>query len=195
MNSSRTTTIGIFLILLVFFGWMMFNQPEPQPPKPAAKQTTASADSAKSSTTPSAATIAPPAAVTSAVIKTDSAIAETLKKIETPLVSGTISSKGGTISSWVMKNYLTWDKKPLNLVDQSANGKHGDAQLRFVASDGKTVSTANLNFALDNDAPVILKAGDTTKITLKAVIDSSAYIAKTFTLTGDDYIVGIEYHL
>ncbi len=193
MNSSRTTTIGIFLILLVFFGWMMFNQPEPQPPKPAAKQTAAT-DSTKPATTPSATTIAP-APAASAVVKADSAIAEASKKIETPLVTGTISSKGGTISSWVMKNYLTWDKKPLDLVDQSANGKHGDAQLRFVASDGKTVSTANLNFALDNNAPVTLKEGDTTKVTLKATIDSSAYITKTFTFTGDDYIVGIEYHL
>ncbi len=193
MNSSRTTTIGIFLILLVFFGWMMFNQPEPQPPKPAAKQTAAT-DSTKPAATPSATTIAP-APAASAVIKADSAIAEASKKIETPLVTGTISSKGGTISSWVMKNYLTWDKKPLDLVDQSANGKHGDAQLRFVAADGKTVSTANLNFAFDSDAPISLKSGDTTKVTLKAVIDSSAYITKTFTFTGDDYIVGIEYHL
>lgn len=194
MNSSRTTTIGIFLILLVFFGWMMFNQPAPTPPKPAAKSATTVTDSTKTAATPSAATIAPPPA-TSAVIKADSAIPEVSKKIQTPLLTGTISSKGGTISSWVMQHYLTWDKKPLDLIDQSANGKHGDAQLRFVAADGKTVSTANLNFTFDSDAPVSLKAGDTTKVTLKAVIDSSAYITKTFTLTGDDYIVGIEYHL
>src|SRR5688572_24649470 len=161
MNSSRTTTIGIFLILLVFFGWMMFNQPAPQPPKPAAKPTAATADSAKPAATSSTATIAPASVPpTSAVIKADSAIAETSRKIETPLVTGTISSKGGTISSWVMEHYLTWDKKPLDLVDQSAGGKHGDAQLRFVAADGKTVSTAQLNFALDTNTPVILKAGD-----------------------------------
>jgi len=194
MNSSRTTTIGIFLILLVFFGWMMFNQPKPQPPKPAAKPAATATDSAKPAETPSATTVAP-APATSAVIKADSAIAETSKKIETPLVTGTISSKGGTISSWVMQHYLTWDKKPLDLVDQSANGKHGDAQLRFVAADGKTVSTANLNFAFDSDAPLSLKSGDTTKVTLKAQIDSSAYITKTFTFTGNNYTVGIEYHL
>ena len=119
MNSSRTTTIGIFLILLVFFGWMIFNQPAPQPPKPAAKPTAAATDSAKPAETPSTTTVAP-APATSAVIKADSAIVETSKKIETPLVTGTISSKGGSISSWVMKHYLTWDKKPLDLVDQSA---------------------------------------------------------------------------
>jgi YidC/Oxa1 family membrane protein insertase len=194
MNSSRTTTIGIFLILLVFFGWMIFNQPAPQPPKPAAKHTATSTDSTKPATTPTPATIAP-APATSAVIKADSAVTETSRKIETPLLTGTISSKGGTISSWVMKHYLTWDKKPLDLVDQTTNGKHGDAQLRFVAADGKTVSTASLNFALDTNTPITLKEGDTTKVTLKATIDSSAYITKTFTFTGDDYTVGIEYHL
>lgn len=191
MNSSRTTTIGIFLILLVFFGWMIFNQPAPTT-KPAAKP--AAADTNKQ-TAPTAATAPAPTSIGSAVVKADSAVPETSKKIETPLVTGTISSKGGSISSWVMKNYLTWDKKPLDLIDQSLTGKHGDAQLRFVAADGKSVSTADLNFAIDNNETVTLKGSDTVKVTLKAAIDSSAYITKVFTFTGDNYTVGVEYHL
>lgn len=189
MNSSRTTTLGIFLIILIFFGWMMFNQPAP---KPASKPV--AADSAKPAA-PSAAAVPAPTAIGSAVVKADSAVPETSKKIETPLVTGTISSKGGNISSWVMKNYLTWDKKPLDLIDQSASGKHGDAHLRFVAADGKRVSTADLNFILDNDEPIVLKESDTISVTLKAVIDSSASIIKILTFTGTNYEVGIEYQL
>src|SRR5688500_1817727 len=126
MNSSRQTTIGIALILMLFFGWMLLHQPEPKPTtKPSAQHLTQAADSlAKAGTVP---TIAPnlPYAPPSDVVKTDSTAPLVVKKIETPLVLAEVSSKGGTISSWVLKNYLTWDKKRLNLVDQATKGKSG----------------------------------------------------------------------
>ncbi len=200
MNSSRQTTIGIVLILILFFGWMIFNQPKSKPksasttPTPAAMQDSL----AKTGVAPTAAatpTVAQIAPVGSSVVKADSAAPLVIKKIETPLVNAEISSKGGSISSWILKNFKTWDKKPLNLVDQSANGKAGDVQLRFVAADSKAVSTSELTFHIQDDKEVVLKESDTLHINLVAQIDSFASIEKTITVTGSGYLVGVEYHL
>jgi YidC/Oxa1 family membrane protein insertase len=188
MNSSRSTTIAIFLILLIFFGWMIFNQPKPTP-KPAQKATPAQDTQASAPKAP----IAPVIIEHSQAVKADSSVPLTAKQIETPLVSAEISSKGGSISRWVLKHYLTWDKKPLDLIDQST--RTGDAQLRFIASDGKPVSTADLNFTLDDAKSAILTDKDTIRVNLKAQIDSFATIEKTLTFAGNSYLVGVRYHL
>lgn len=198
MNSSRQTTIGIVLILILFFGWMVFNQPKPKPaPKPSATQLNAASPTDSLAKNGALPTIAPnmPIPPHSDVVKTDSLAPSIVKKIETPLLTAEISSKGGTISSWVLKKYLTWDKKPLNLIDQSAKGKSGDVQLRFVAADSKTVSSSELNFHIVDDKSALLKEADTLHIKLVAAIDSSASIEKVITITGSGYLVNVQYFL
>jgi YidC/Oxa1 family membrane protein insertase len=188
MNSSRTTTIGIVLILLIFFGWMIFNQPKPQP-KPAAKPAAVDTAVAKRDT------IAPASVPSvSAIVKVDTLIPEVTKKVTSPIIDAVISSKGGTLKQWICKHYLTWDKQPLDLVNQSAK-PNGDINLRFVAADGKTVSTADLDFTLDNTDPLILQDYDTVHITLTAQLDSGSSIRKILTIVGNEYLVGIEYQL
>ena len=192
MNSSRSTTIAIALIVVIVFGWLILNQPKqkPQAPKPAPAAFDSSKIEAVSPTVS-----APKPAEHSTVFPVDSSAANQNIHIETPLVTAVISSKGGNISSWILKNYKTFDKKPLELVDQSRNGKSGDVNLRFVASDGKSVSTKDLVFHFTDSVSHPL--GDKDSITISAVckIDSGASIIKTFTIRGDDYTIGISYHL
>lgn len=193
MNSSRSTTLAIALILLIFFGWFILNQPKPKPqaPKPAPTAT----DSAKIQAAPTATT--PKPAERSTVFPVDSSVQSTNIHIETPLVSAVLSGKGGNISSWILKNYKTFDKKPLELVDQSFEGKTGDVNLRFVASDGKSVNTKDLAFHFIDSSKQSLSIGEKDSITLTAIckIDSGSAIIKTFHIHGDDYTVGIDYHL
>jgi len=194
MNSSRSTTLAIALIVVIVFGWLILNQPKQklQAPKPVPT----AIDSAKivaASPTISAAVSKP--SEHSAVFPVDSNVINQSIHIETPLLTATISGKGGNISSWILKNYKTFDKKPLELVDQSPLGKSGDVNLRFVASDGKSVSTKDLVFHFTDSISHPL--GDKDSITISAIckIDSGASIIKTFHIRGDDYTVGIEYHL
>src|ERR1043165_916003 len=132
MNSSRTTIIGIGLIMLVFFAWMMYNQPKKVPPV-APKPTTAADTSATSPQ--AAAQISQPADIKSVVIPADTNTAQVTKYVETPLVSAIISSHGGNVVSWVLKNYKTYMQAPLEMVDHTVHS--GDVNLDFVASDGR----------------------------------------------------------
>ena len=196
MNSSRSTTIAIALMVFVFFGWLILNQPKPNPnapkkPVPSAVDTAAKAKEAAAIT----AAVSTKPAYRSTVFAIDTSIAEESIQIETPLVKAVISGKGGNISSWILKNYKTFDKKPLELVDQSAEGKTGDVNLRFVASDGKSVNTKDLAFHFEDVTAKTI--GEKDSFTIKAIckVDSGAAIEKTFHIHGDDYTVGIEYHL
>ena len=195
MNSSRSTTLAIALILLIFFGWFILNQPKPKPqaPKPAPT----AADSAKIQTASAPVAATPKPAERSTVFPVDSTVQSTNIHIETPLVSAVLSGKGGNISSWILKNYKTHDKKPLELIDQSFDGKTGDVNLRFVASDGKSVNTKDLTFKFTDSSKQSLNIGEKDSITLTAIckIDSGAAIIKTFHIRGDDYTIGIDYHL
>lgn len=193
MNSTRTTTIGIAMIALVFFSWMIFSQPKRVPP-PAKAVVTDSFIPKTDSTGP--ATPAKPAApqeMRSALFPSDTTTAASSKFIETPLVSAVISSHGGNIISWVLKNYKTFQRTPLELIDKTV--KSGDVNLIFVATDGRKVSTKDLPFVLDDNSQKTLGYHDSLMIRMVAKIDSSASIEKIIHIYSDKYAMRIEYHL
>ncbi len=196
MNSSRSTTIAIALMVLLFFGWLILNQPKPNPnapkkPAPAAVDT--SAKTQEMATIAAAQGTKP--ADRSAVFPIDTGATSQSVQVETPLVKAVISGKGGNISSWILKDYKTFDKKPLELVDQSREGKTGDVNLRFVASDGKSVNTKDLAFHFEDITAHTIAEKDSFTIKAICKVDSNAAIEKTFHIHGDDYTVGIEYKL
>jgi YidC/Oxa1 family membrane protein insertase len=206
MESTRTTTIGIGLIMAIFFGWFLLNQSKkpPVPPKPVATDTTArqnpAVDTAQHSLASKDSSRADSAKASSSVFassSTSSTSALTVPSgeahIETPLFSATVSGKGGSISSWVLKSFKTWDQKPLQLVNQKDfNG--GDVNLKFVGSDGKIVDTKDLPFSVDAKN---LRLNEKDSASLKAYyrLDTARYIEKTFTFNGGRYAVQIEYRL
>jgi YidC/Oxa1 family membrane protein insertase len=63
--------------------------------------------------------------------------------IETDRFLVQLSSKGGMIRKWELKNYKAWDGIPVQLVDYD---KGGDFSLYFITSDGKVVNTKDLYF-------------------------------------------------
>ena len=196
MNSTRTTTIGIGLIMVIFFAWFMLNQPKKSltPPK---RQTTADTTGAQRDSQRVA------SAPTEAAAILDTAHRSTLfphsttstvrAHIETPLFNAEVTDAGGSISSWVVKNYQTWDKKPLQLVNQ-ADYHGGDVNLKVVGSDGKVTNTKDLLFTV---APVTLdlRGDDSGAVHAFCYLDSLRYIEKIFEFTGSRYAVTIHYRL
>lgn len=196
-TSSRTTTIGIILIIGLFFGWLYMSQPKRVPTTLKRDTTTAlQANRDSLSAVDTAAKISPTADTasrsTSAFApKADSAV--TSKKIETPLFTAEISSKGAALQHYILKNYKTWDNKPLDLVNQQ-NYQGGDVNLRFVASDGKVASTKDLPFKLDA-TPVALGEKDSATVTAIYRLDSGKFIQKTLYFRGDGYMMDVRYTL
>lgn len=207
MDSQKTTTtVGVVLIFAVFAVWLYFMNEQQaklaKQHKPVAADTTQAVTQqpqklpSDSTSTPTDSTAAKPDAsqqersvVFAAPGKTDSIS----KTIETPLFTATISSKGAAISSFVLHDYKTWDKQPLDLISKTdAHG--GDINLKFVASDGKTVATNYLPFTLD-PKPLVLRSNDSLSFTAVYRLDSSRTIEKIFHFSGAGYLIGIEYKL
>jgi YidC/Oxa1 family membrane protein insertase len=209
MNSNKTTPIGIALILLIFFGWVYLNQPK----EPLKQNSAASADSSHVSQAAPVTDSAKPAADTAGVTGAPAAASatpdsttsnsfgslsttaqpEVTKVIVTPLFTATLSSKGAMISSFILKNYVTWDNKPLDLVNQQEYHGAG-VDLKFVGSDGKVVSTSKLPFQLDPES-VTLQGNDSLVFSAVCRIDSNRSIVKIFNFSPTKYAIGITFRL
>lgn len=195
MDSNKSTTIGILLILLVFLGWMLLNRPTPPPATVKHDSTTAVTGSTSAEPTAPATASSPlaiPAANMSTVFKGDSSVPAATKSIETPLFSAQIGSKGASLTHFTLKNYKTWNGKPVDLINQQR--QNGDVNLRFVASDGKVASTKDLPFRLDA-APVMLGENDSVSVTATYQLDSGRSIQKTFVFRGNEYLMNVSFKL
>src|ERR1051325_8663537 len=198
MDSSKQTIIGVALIFVIFVGWLYYMNsqqaklPKSQPQKPAAADTS---HAVSVDTTARAATLAEHADTTlkSGAFASSSSAPETTETVETPLFTARISSHGAAISSFVLKEFKTYDGRPLDLVNH--NDYHGaDIDLKFVASDGRTVQTNDLPFTLDTKS---LTLGENDSVTFSATykLDSGRSIEKIFHFTGKGYLIGMEYRL
>ena len=199
-SQKRTTTIGVVLIFAVFAVWLYFMNQEQA--KLAKQQKPLVADTMRLKDTASP-TLADSTHLAQGVDTTspdrskvfgDSIAAPvTYKTIETPLFTATISSKGAAISSFILHEYKTWDKQPLDLISKmDAHG--GDINLKFVASDGKTVGTNYLPFTFD-PKPLFLRGTDSISFSAVYHLDSNRSIEKIFHFSGAGYLIGIEYKL
>lgn len=195
-SSNRTTTLGIVLIMALFFGWLIMTQPK-RVPTTLKKDTTTAAtfDSSKIETPVAIATDSAGAQPDSnrALFSAAPNTPLTFKRIETPIFIAEISSKGANLRHFILKNYKTWNKQPLDLVNQK-HYQGGDVNLRFVAADGKVASTKDLAFTIDPTS-VTMGANDSISITATYLFDSGKYIQKTFHFRGNNYLMGIQYDL
>lgn len=130
----------------------------------------------------------------SKVIGGSSNVAEKIIIIENEKIQMEFSNYGGGIKKYTIKNYETWDKKPLQLVDWK---KGKELHLLFTSKDGKLINTKDLIFE-SNYAEwkkVDLNSDSSFKLsyTLFVTNDSSAKIIKTYTFFPDLYEFDVTY--
>ncbi len=199
-SQKRTTTIGVVLIFLVFAVWLYFMNEQQAKLAKEHKPVAANTSRAKDTASPSLADTSHVAQVRDTTVTDRSkvfgdslSLPAITKTVETPLFTATISSKGAAISSFILHDYKTWDKQPLDLIGKmDAHG--GDINLKFVASDGKVVGTNSLPFTLD-PKPLVLGKGDSVTFTAIFRLDSNRTIQKVFHFSGAGYLIGIEFKL
>lgn len=131
----------------------------------------------------------------SAVIKNDS-----LTKTETPLTDSTlqtparyytlendkikvtVSSKGAAVTEVLLKDYKTWDKKPLRLFQEENN------QFAYVFIAGsKEWNSSALSFTADRES-LQVKGADSSSITFTHTTPDNKEISITYSLRGDRYL-------
>lgn len=104
--------------------------------------------------------------------------------IESDLYIAKLSSKGGDLISWELKNYNKWDGVPSQLI----NDKEGELYLDFISSDGKDIDSRNLYFTFDSDKSDVKISGDKTfTITATLEVEPGKSIVKKYKFSGDKY--------
>lgn len=185
----RQSIIGFVLIFMLLMLWMYTNSPKPKPVEQQAQQTQQGA-AHKDSVKPAEIKQAEPklANKPNAFGEYFSARANGtghIITIETDLYTAEISSKGGLITRWELRNYKTWDGHPVQLVDYE---KKGDFSLLFTTSDGRLVNTRDLYFDLGAQAGnVTLSGNDEYVVALTLPASNGGQIVKRLRFKNGEY--------
>ena len=189
----RNTIIGFVLIGIVLMVWMWMNAPPPQ--QPGSPQDSLAAH-AKVVDTLHTSIPTPPQRQTE----------DSLGKYFSPLIAtqgsniivdgsnyrATLSTKGGTITSWELKKYTTWNGFPVDLINRELGG---DFNLVFYTSEGKLVDTKDLRFELVEPiaAQIDLSQHDSVTVQFALAVSPKNRIIKQLTFRNDSYSFNVEY--
>ncbi len=111
---------------------------------------------------------------------------EQIITIESDLYRAEISTKGGVVRRWELKNYKTWDGKPVQLVDYK---KNGDLSLLFATADGRLINTHDLYFEQNGNSPSqrVITGKEEVDVTLVLPTTNGGRITKTLRFKNGEY--------
>lgn len=191
----RNTFTGLLIIAVILIGFSFYLQPSEQELKQY-QQTTDSINAAKAaSTTSNNVATKDTSAADSSLVANTSVVdtnglfgshkngTEEYTIIENEKIKATISNKGGKIHSIELKEYKTWDQKPLLLFDGSQN----EFNVRFYAK-GALNNTSNFYFQTIGKSFEV-KAKDSNEVRFRLNAESGKYIDFVYKLKGDSYLL------
>jgi YidC/Oxa1 family membrane protein insertase len=136
----RNSVTGLALIALIMIVWLQFMSPAKKPlPAPQAAKTEQTGIQA-----PQEQPSAVPLTASFGAFANAANGKERLLKLENDLFRATLSSKGATLKSLVLKKHLDGNRKPFDLV---TNGSKGALSLLFQTREGKKIDTRDLYFS------------------------------------------------
>lgn len=187
----KRSIIGFVLISLILTGWLLWmstTERQVNPTETKTTETKKAPSSAQEAKTKSTGTIAS---------ASTGGQKEDFIRIETDLLKIMISTKGGSIARWEMKNYTSWHDKnnpgyPVQLIYRGQR----EATISYVNNDGKKVDTKSMHFAFTNDKrSYTLKGSESITITAIHELAPGSAIVKTFTISGNSYACTAEVEL
>ncbi len=191
----RQTTLAFVLIGFILVIWLYFNSPQPTENQP--KQTSELVEKEKSDVKESKIV---KNSENSVKVETDSLTIKQNKEriitIESDLLKIELSTYGGNIHKYFLKNYNTWyfDDLPENTpwfkkFIQLINIDRGnELDLSFITKNGKLVETSKLEFQLANK-PNYYKIDESDSLTLVFTFqfDETRSVQKIFKFYGNSY--------
>jgi YidC/Oxa1 family membrane protein insertase len=200
---NKNSLIGSLLLAVLIVGMFWYSNKNAKPDKPttttqlatdtpvdAANTTTAAAANSTVASTPAAPQDSNARATSFGPFARAAAGSEQETVIETDLQRVTLSNKGGRIKRVELKQYKTWDKKPLILFDE----KSQDFSYQFVIADNKIINTKDLYFEPSGTAFTI-KGNEERSISMKLKAGDGQYFEQVYTFHGDNYQVGYKLNL
>ena len=189
----RNTFTGLFLILIILVGSTYLLKPS----KPELDRETLVQDSisaVKNKKQPANALLADTTRVTKKAVVDSTLLTGPFGSartgndqpvvLENEFIKVNISPKGGRIASVNLKNYTTFDHKPLILFEGEAN-KFG---LLFGAA-GKNINTNDLYFTSTTPSLSVAKS-DSSSLTMRLNYGQDKFIDYVYSLKGNSYTVG-----
>jgi YidC/Oxa1 family membrane protein insertase len=185
----RNSVTGLAIIAVIMMVWLQFMSPDKKPllPEKAAKT-----EQAAQQVQPLPA-VSVPAADNFGLFAPSSGGKEQLLKVENDLFRATLSSKGATLKSLVLKKHLDGNRQAFDLVSNRANGA---LSLLFLTREGKKIDTRDLyfsNIALDTLRSISGKEGYAVRYHLDVTPQQAIDI--TYRFTGDSYKVDYDVKL
>jgi YidC/Oxa1 family membrane protein insertase len=187
----KRSIIGFVLISLILTGWLLWmstNERKVNPTETKTEVSKKAPSSAQEAKKKSAATLSS---------NSTGGQKEDFIRIETDLLKIMISTKGGSIARWEMKNYSSWHDKnyagnPVQLIYRGQR----EATISYVNNDGKKVDSKSMHFAFMNaERSYTLKGNESITITAVHELAPGSAIVKTFTISGNSYACTAEVEL
>jgi YidC/Oxa1 family membrane protein insertase len=195
----KQTTLGFILIAVVLMVWMWWSSPRPSQQLLNGRQPTEQ----RKDSFPTAKPVAPKKQAESNTELQDLSPRDSLGRffsqaakgteqiitVETDLYTAEISTRGGVIRKFELKNYKTWDQRIVQLVENSTGG---DFSLLFNTTDGKLINTKALFFdaVVPPTGTVYLKGQD--EYSLDLVLDAGAgRVVKTLRFKNGSYALDV----
>jgi YidC/Oxa1 family membrane protein insertase len=187
----KRSIIGFVLISLILTGWLLWMSTNERKVNPTETKTEVSK---KAPSSPQEAKKKSAATLSST---STGGLKEDFIRIETDLLKIMISTKGGSIARWEMKNYKSWHNKtnpgfPVQLIYRGQR----EATISYVNNDGKKVDSKSMHFAFTNaERSYTLKGNESITITAVHELAPGSAIVKTFTISGNSYACTAEVEL
>ncbi|RNI22410.1 membrane protein insertase YidC [Rufibacter latericius] len=188
MDKNSAIGMGLIAILILVYSIFFMKGPEEQPAQKAAKTTTSiSAAPAKQNPTldsvANAQRVAQLGAFGALATGQNQAVS-----LENQVLRLTLGSQGGKVEEVELKNYKTWDKKPLVLFDKETSQQ----EFSFQTKEGRTVRLSDLFFQPSAVSNVTLNNKPAKSVTFTAQVAAGQTIEQVYTLQEDSYEVGYQ---
>ncbi len=188
----RNSVIGFALIAAIMVVWLQFMKPQQKVELEQAAARKELVSQIPVREVP-AATAAAARKDSLGAFATASVGTEKVVTIENDLVKATLSSRGATLKSLVLKKHLDGFLKPFNLVSSRDNGA---LSMLFLSNDGKRIDTRDLYFRnLDATESRTIAGKEKLSVGYILDVDAGRSIQVTYTFTGDSYVVDYDIKL
>ncbi|MDP8306216.1 MAG: membrane protein insertase YidC [Candidatus Chlorobium antarcticum] len=185
----RNSVTGLALIALIMIVWLQFMSPEK---KPLIRESAKRVAPLEQVAVPEA-----PAPISASDAYGAFASAANGKArqmvVENDLFRATISSKGATLTSLVLKKHLDGNLKPVQLVSNRADGA---LSLLFLTREGRKIDTRDLYFTGGSiDTLQTLTGKEIYSVSYRLNVSKTRNILITYSFTGNSYRVGYDVKL
>ena len=186
----RNSVIGLSIIAVIMMVWLQFMTPAN---KPLQKEKAVYTEIVEQKRQENTALSTLPVVDNFGMFAPSSAGKEQLFTVENDLFRATLSSKGATLKSLVLKKHLDGNRKAFDLV---SNGKNGALSLLFLTREGKKIDTRDLYFSAPSlDTLRTITGKERYLLHYHLAITSQQAVDITYVFGGDSYSVGYDVKL